>query len=194
MLYTIGHSNHDISHFIGLLRDNRVDMVVDVRTHPYSRYAPQYNIDNLRQILAENRIQYRYLGKELGGRPDSSSLYDERGYALYSKFVETEPFRKGIEHLAELVQQGRSIALLCSEENPNQCHRRLLITWYLYRELQIDALHIRGDGTTCRESDLQSDQSLSLFADDPTLSTPPRSAKPVRNNSQSRSFEQEVSS
>jgi uncharacterized protein (DUF488 family) len=158
-------------------------MVVDVRTHPYSRYAPQYSIENLRKTLADNHIQYHYLGNELGGRPDSPSLYDEKGYALYSKFVETEPFRRGIEHLIGLIQQGLTIALMCSEEEPNQCHRRLLITWYLYRELHIDALHIRGDGTTCRESDLQSDGSLSLFADDPTLSTPPRSAKPVRNHS-----------
>jgi uncharacterized protein (DUF488 family) len=100
MLYTIGHSNDEISQFIDLLRGHGVEMVVDVRTHPYSRYAPQYNIDNLRKILTENHVQYRYLGKELGGRPDSPSLYDEKGYALYSKFVETDSFREGIGQLS----------------------------------------------------------------------------------------------
>lgn len=179
-LFTIGHSNHEIGKFIDLLRCHQIGTLVDVRSSPYSRYAPQYNMDALRSAIDEQGIHYLYLGKELGGRPDVPSLYDEKGYALYDRFVEMEFFRNGITHLLCPLRSGNRIALMCSEENPNECHRRLLITWYLYREMHIDALHIRADGTIQRESDLQSESASSLFGDDPVLIAPPRSAKRIR--------------
>ncbi|MDW8321022.1 MAG: DUF488 domain-containing protein [Armatimonadota bacterium] len=180
-LFTIGHSNHDIQRFIELLREHRIDVVVDVRSTPYSRYVPQYSMDNLRGTLEEHNIQYLYLGKELGGHPDVPSLYDEKGYALYDRFVTTDFFQKGIARLLRVLSSGVRVVLLCSEENPNECHRRLLITWYLYHQMHVDAIHIRGDGTIQRESVLHADASSSLFGDDPALAAPPRSAKPVRN-------------
>jgi hypothetical protein len=37
VVYTIGHSNHELETFIQLLRQFGVTAVVDVRSHPYSR-------------------------------------------------------------------------------------------------------------------------------------------------------------
>lgn len=179
-LFTVGHSNHDIQRFIELLRTHDIAIVVDVRSSPHSRHVPQYNMDALRRALEQQKIRYLYLGRELGGHPDVPSLYDEKGYALYDRFVTMDFFQKGIARLLSLLREGANVALLCSEENPNECHRRLLITWYLYQQMQIDATHIRADGTTQRESDLHADSASSLFGDDPALTAPPRSAKRIR--------------
>ncbi len=42
-IYTIGHSNQDMVAFLKLLKDNSIQVVVDVRSAPYSRYVPQFN-------------------------------------------------------------------------------------------------------------------------------------------------------
>jgi uncharacterized protein (DUF488 family) len=165
---------------VELLREHDIAIVADVRSSPYSRYVPQYNIDALRKALAQQNIQYVYLGKELGGHPDVPSLYDEKGYALYDRFVTMDFFQRGIVRLLNLLKDDVNVVLLCSEENPNECHRRLLITWYLYQHRRIDSVHIRADGSTQRESELQSDTCPSLFSDDPVLTAPPRSAKRIR--------------
>lgn len=38
-LFTIGHSNHDFSRFLGLLKQHEIDVVADVRSRPFSRLS-----------------------------------------------------------------------------------------------------------------------------------------------------------
>ena len=65
MLYTIGHSNHEPEVFLGLLRQHGVTAVGDVRSHPYSRYVPQFSRESLEAALTAAGIAYVFLGKEL---------------------------------------------------------------------------------------------------------------------------------
>ena len=51
-LFTIGHSNHTEEKFLGLLREHDIDVLVDVRSQPLSRYNPQFNSNNLKRVLA----------------------------------------------------------------------------------------------------------------------------------------------
>ncbi len=53
ILWTIGHSTRPIDEFIGLLRAHQIDLLVDVRTVPRSRYNPQFNVDTLTQSLLD---------------------------------------------------------------------------------------------------------------------------------------------
>lgn len=178
-LFTIGHSNHRIEDFINLLHHHHVRTVVDVRTTPYSRLLPQFAQPALRESLRRAGIEYQYLGSLLGGRPQQDDLYDARGYALYDEFAKTDFFQEGIKQLLQILRTGEHVAIMCSEEDPNHCHRRLLITRYLLAHYQIDAIHIRKDGATQRESYLQSMEPLSLFEDEPDLSPVLRSSRPV---------------
>jgi uncharacterized protein (DUF488 family) len=43
IVFTIGHSNRKWDDFISILKDNHVDLVVDVRRYPASRACPQFN-------------------------------------------------------------------------------------------------------------------------------------------------------
>jgi uncharacterized protein (DUF488 family) len=151
-VFTIGHSNHSIDVFLRLLSHHGVDAVVDTRSYPQSKFAPQYDSVALRTSLRESGIEYIFLGKELGGRPAGAEFYDDRGRVLYSKVAESQLFLSGLERLNGGMRKFR-LALLCSEENPSICHRRLLIARMLVRQ-GVEVGHIRGDGNVQSEEDL----------------------------------------
>jgi uncharacterized protein (DUF488 family) len=64
----------------------------------------------------------------------------------------TERFAAGLERLLTGAGTYR-VAILCSEENPEHCHRRLLVGRVL-TDRAITVLHIRGDGSVISEEDL----------------------------------------
>jgi len=153
-LLSIGHSNHSLEKFVSLLKQHRIEVLVDARSSPYSRFAPQFNAGFLKKALVNSRMKYLFLGKELGGRPEGSEFYDAQGYVLYWRIAESPLFLEGIRRLEIGVTKYR-VALLCSEEDPSGCHRRLLIGRVLaMRGIRLD--HIRGDGRIQTEEDLLS--------------------------------------
>jgi uncharacterized protein (DUF488 family) len=151
-LLTIGHSNHEIGVFLHLLKNHRADTVVDTRSSPRSRFASQYDIEALRNSLEQRGIRYLYMGGDLGGRPQGERFYDRDGHVLYSLVAESPFFQHGLELLEREISNHR-LALLCSEENPSVCHRRLLIARVL-TERGFSVAHIRGDGTLQTEEQL----------------------------------------
>lgn len=152
MIYTIGHSNHQFEHLIALLHQHAIEVLVDVRSAPYSRYAVQFNSQALRAALPAAGVKYLYLGRELGGRPDGREFYDADGYVLYGRVARSGRFLEGISRLERGSQQYR-VALMCSEEDPAGCHRRLLVGRVL-AERGLEVRHIRGDGAVQTEADV----------------------------------------
>jgi uncharacterized protein (DUF488 family) len=155
-LYTIGHSAHPIAHFLGLLQMHQIEVLADVRSIPASRFHPQYNQKRLAGSLAEAGIAYYSLGDRLGGRPGDPVLYPngQRRHTPGERFprpdfslVMQQPwFVAGIADLLAICTNGQT-AILCSEEDPSRCHRRLLIAAYLSAHSpEVRVFHIRGDG------------------------------------------------
>ena len=144
ILYTIGHSNHKIEDFISLLKRYEVTCVADVRSAPYSRYCPQFNKDVLAAALEAAGIAYMFLGKELGGRPDDPSCYEE-GCVNFQRIAEREEFKQGLERLLADTSKHR-IALMCAEKDPLQCHRTILVSRHLKKH-NIHTKHILADGS-----------------------------------------------
>jgi uncharacterized protein (DUF488 family) len=151
-VYTIGHSNHSMEVFVGLLRQHAIDVLADVRSSPYSKYSPQFNADVLKVAVRNAGMSYVFLGAELGGRPTAAQFYDGEGHVLYWKIAETPGFRDGIDRVMKGSHSHR-IALMCGEEDPADCHRRLLITRVL-EQRGVCVQHIRGDGRLLSERDL----------------------------------------
>lgn len=144
-VYTIGHSNHNWETFLQLLQDNRIDIVVDVRSKPYSKFCPHSNKKLLEKSLSDARIHYVYLGHLLGGMPDEDEYYDDEGCVLYNRLVDSPRFQEGISRIEELITLS-CIALMCAEEDPYKCHRRFLIGAMLVGK-GIELRHIRKDGS-----------------------------------------------
>jgi uncharacterized protein (DUF488 family) len=139
---------------LDLLKIHFIQGVVDVRSSPYSKYVPQFNKDNLQKILIKNNIGYYYAGDRLGGRPKDPSCYfseqipnghvDYLHEVNYPMVATKEWFIEGLSELISLAQEKR-IAVMCSEENPFQCHRHHLISQNLLAK-GFDVQHIRGNG------------------------------------------------
>lgn len=119
-LFTIGHSNLSIEAFISLLQRYGITAIADVRSHPYSRYLPHFNKSELEVALQNVGIEYRFLGRELGARPNDLSYYVD-GKAPYEKIAATQVFEQGIKRLLKGVETNK-IALMCAERDPITCH------------------------------------------------------------------------
>ncbi len=142
--FSIGHSNHSLQVFRELLRAHGVTAVADVRSAPYSRHCPQFNKDKLAKSLKEQGIEYVFLGRELGGRPNDRTCYDKDDKVLFRVVANTPIFQRGIERLKEGASKHR-IAIMCAEREPLECHRTLLVSQALFDDHR-HVEHIHGDG------------------------------------------------
>jgi uncharacterized protein (DUF488 family) len=155
-IWTVGHSNHSFERFEELLRGERIEGVVDVRSYPYSRIAPQFSREHLDETLRRIGVRYLFLGNELGGRPAREEDYDQRGHARYDRMAEQPAFQAAVQSLLTGCR-ARRLALLCSEGKPDECHRRLLVGKVL-AESGVQLRHILPDGV------VQQEDSVSLAA------------------------------
>lgn len=137
---------------MALLTMHRIEVLVDVRSQPYSKYVPQFNKRQIESVLAIQGIKYLFLGRELGGRPLAPEHYDSDGRVLFTRIAETQVFLDGMSRLKNGIEKYR-VALMCSEEEPSECHRHLLLGRVLAKE-GISVWHIRGDGSVQNEEDL----------------------------------------
>ena len=78
-LYTIGHGNRKLEDFLFILKDFKIDYLIDVRSMPYSKFNQQYNQNELKSILETHGITYVFMGETIGGRPKDASGYDHQG-------------------------------------------------------------------------------------------------------------------
>ncbi|WP_420625657.1 DUF488 family protein [Candidatus Poriferisodalis sp.] len=169
-LWTIGHSNHRAEHFLELLERHGIEAVADVRSQPYARYAEHFSQAPLKRLLVEAGLAYVFLGRELGGRPPEPDMYDDAGHVLYGEVARTERFSAGLGRLLDGAV-SRRVTMMCSEEDPTQCHRRLLITRALLEtETPPTVMHIRGDGELISEDELgqteaAAGEQLTFFGD-----------------------------
>lgn len=145
MVLTVGHSNHPPEVFINLLVLHGVDEVVDVRSAPYSRYSSQFNYEGLQRMLDDIGIGYTYLGGELGGRPADRAYYDADGRVQYDHVAATDSFDDALRRVARVAEENR-VALLCTEKEPLECHRTLLVARAL-GDRGVDVAHIHADAS-----------------------------------------------
>ncbi|MBM3315444.1 DUF488 domain-containing protein [candidate division WOR-3 bacterium] len=156
VVLTVGHSNVAQEAFIALLKQHGIEVLVDVRSQPYSKYVPHFNADALKAAILAAGMKYLYLGKELGGRPDNTRYYDADGRVRYDLVAESPAFIEGVERLLRGAREHR-VALMCNEENPAECHRRLLVGRVLAGQ-DVEVRHIRGDGRVQLERELAEEE------------------------------------
>lgn len=154
-IYTIGHSIHPREEFINLLHKHGINCIVDVRSVPFSKYASQYNKDLIKQFLRQNDIQYIFLGEELGARRSDVTLFDNAGCLDFEKVRNSDAmFKSGIDRLAVGNEKGFRIALMCTEKDPIDCHRSILISKALQSE-KFNVKHIRDNGIAETHGELE---------------------------------------
>jgi uncharacterized protein (DUF488 family) len=144
-LYTIGHGNRKQDEFISLLKNFRIEYLIDVRSQPYSKFNPQFNQNDLKFFLERNNIKYVFMGDSIGGRPKDTSCYDNDGKVDYEKVKTKDFFLHGIDRLKTAYEKDINVVIMCSESKPCECHRSKLIGRVLNLE-NISLQHIDENG------------------------------------------------
>jgi uncharacterized protein (DUF488 family) len=114
LIYTLGTSTRSLEEFIGLLKGHDIEVVVDVRRFPSSRFE-YFCEGKLAELLDEAGLGYVAMGQELGG-------YRKGGY---QSFTATAEFREAVQKLEELALRKRA-TIICAERLPWRCHRRFI--------------------------------------------------------------------
>jgi len=166
-LFTIGHSNHPLDHFLELLLAHQVSAIADVRSIPYSKYSPQFNKDVIEAALRNANIDYMFLGRELGASRSEDSCYID-GRAKYDRIARLPTFQSGLERVLQEVEHYR-VALMCSESDPITCHRTILVCRELKRTCpDLEITHILADGTK-EQQDISEERLVNLHKLQPEL-------------------------
>jgi len=147
-VYTIGHSTRSIVEFVELLRQGRVELVVDIRSIPRSRANPQFNLDALPEALSVWQIGHTRI-EELGGRrnksktvpPEVNGFWTNQSFHNYADYALSDEFHIGLLRLTELSRERRC-AIMCSEAVWWRCHRRFVADHLLYKGR--DVFHLMG--------------------------------------------------
>ena len=121
-IYTLGTDRRTEEDFIEILLSYNIQYLIDVRRFPKSK-IPIFRRENLEPLLQQEKLEYHFLGQELGG-------FRKGGYLAY---IRTEDFIRGIDILESLALQKLSV-IICAERFPWKCHRK-----WIAREL-----HRRG--------------------------------------------------
>jgi uncharacterized protein (DUF488 family) len=178
VIYTVGHSKHSFENFAELLARHSIQLVIDVRTHPRSRFAPWSTKGKIEEALGSLGIEYDYMGDALGGHPDDEDAYDKDEKVVYERIAYKPEFRNGITKVLSLSEIKR-LALMCTEGKPQDCHRHPLLARQLI-ERGAEVVHIRPNGRLVNAESLKARQEsaqMALFelaGEDTTWKSPKR--------------------
>jgi len=152
VLHTIGHGSLPLSDFIDLLERHKIEVLIDVRSNPYSYYK-HFSRECLTHELRERSIAYNWNGDVLGGRKES--LENSAGVRMDELFDDDPEYRLGVVNLMRTALT-KSTAMMCSEEDPRSCHRHKIISNTILQRIlpeckklrDISIIHIRHSGST----------------------------------------------
>ncbi|MGA2069734.1 MAG: DUF488 domain-containing protein [Sedimentisphaerales bacterium] len=148
-LFTIGHSTRPFDEFLSLLRDFKIEVIVDIRRFPGSRRFPHFNRQSLEQSLPASGFEYVWL-EDLGGRRSGPNLAGSLNPGLthpafrhYADYMQTGPFSLAVEKLLSIASEKTS-AIMCAEKLFWKCHRRLISDHLVAKGVLVE--HIMDSG------------------------------------------------
>ncbi len=141
-IFTIGHSNRTSKKFLEILKSFQINLLVDVRHYPGSKYCPQFGKKRLETSLARAGIQYLHLVGLGGRRPPVKEMKKNmawrnpqfRGYADY---MQTKEFKENLKELVSLSKEN-VVAIMCAEAVPWRCHRSMIGDALLVRGFDVE--------------------------------------------------------
>lgn len=127
-VFTLGYEQRNISQFLKLLREMRVDVLIDVRETAWS-HKPGFSKGALAKAMKRAGIDYQHV-RSVGNPKWIRSMADshEECLSLYREYIEgVDGLVEGfLGFIAELVGQGLRVCLVCYERHPDDCHRGVL--------------------------------------------------------------------
>ncbi len=151
-LYTIGIGKRSIEEFFEALKANSIDILIDVRSSPYSKFKPEFNKAAVEQSAKESGVKYVHWGEELGGFPKDPYVLTE-GRVDYEKLARRPEFVKHLERIIFGLESDHNIAIFCSEGKPEQCHRSKCIGVEMEKR-EVGVKHIDADNKLVTQAEI----------------------------------------
>lgn len=152
-----------------MLREHNISALADVRSVPASKFSPHFSKEKIKLNVVAAGLSYVFLGKELGGRPTSYE-YFSGSKADYEKMARAPTYIDGIERLLR-GKERFTIAMMCSEHDPLDCHRCLLVSRTLLSR-GVNTKHILQTGEIKTQTEIEKNlltlskkTSLDMFQD-----------------------------
>lgn len=173
-LYTIGYAHHTQESFLECLLKYHINCIIDVRTVPYSAFHSQFNKEVIKDYLKQHGISYIHMNQGFGIIKDDRNLNTKEGYLDFTKLAKTQNFQDDVKRVEMGIQRGYTIAFMCAEKDPINCHRSTLVARTFYNK-GYDIMHILHDGTLethqhmeerMQEAYCPYDLQLDLFGDE----------------------------
>lgn len=153
-MLTIGHSTLPIETFLAILRENRVRVLVDIRTVPQSRHNPQFERENLASSLTNAHIRYCWepaLGGLRHARKDSINTgWRNASFRGYADYMQTPEFATALDELLKAAPHAHT-AVMCAEAVPWRCHRSLVADALTVRGITVEDILYSAQGKSHRE-------------------------------------------
>jgi len=133
-LFSIGFTQKSAEDFFGMLKDNKIDCLVDVRLNPngqLSRFAFKKDLPYFLDKLA-NGCKYVHRvdlapKKELLKEVRTKGSAMNKDYKLFEKAFKQQLKRESkIDNFVEQFNKYQNVVLLCSEPTAEKCHRRVI--------------------------------------------------------------------
>jgi uncharacterized protein (DUF488 family) len=144
MFYSIGHSNLGLDEFVAMLKEPKIEVLVDVRSFPRSRTNPVFNIDSFPAELAKAGIDYKHMRSLGGRRPKQKNIAEHinamwcvQAFHNYADYAMGDEFAVAFAELIELAREKRT-AIMCSEAVWWRCHRRIIVDHLLAKGLAVE--------------------------------------------------------
>ena len=148
-IWTVGHSTRSFEEFFGLLAEDRIERLADVRRFPASQRVPWATREALAAALRERGVDYEQF-EDLGGfrKPiagGGNSGWRNAGFRGYADHMASSEFGVGLDRLVRLAGRAHT-AIMCAEAVPWKCHRSLLSDSLVVRGIRVE--HILAPGKT----------------------------------------------
>jgi uncharacterized protein (DUF488 family) len=127
-LFTIGYEGTSLKAFLHSLKTNRIQILCDVRSNPFSR-KKGFSKKSLKSACEQDNIEYRHypmlgIATDMRKNLRSSEDYQEL-FTFYRKHILPANTDK-IQEIFDTIQRPTNIALMCFEKDPATCHRSRL--------------------------------------------------------------------
>ena len=126
ILFTIGYEGVTVDALVKTLVDAKVEVVIDVRAVPLSR-KPVLSKNELAARLQEAGIRYvglKHLGTPAEGRHAARKGHIGEMTRIYKTQLESDAAQSEMQDAVKIAQ-SQPCCLLCFENDPDTCHRKI---------------------------------------------------------------------
>ena len=129
-IFTIGTNGKTPRTFFKLLKDNNIDLLIDVRLNNKSQLAGfAKGGDDYLGYFLNDLFDIKYVHDPLFAPTDEilDGYHKDHDWNKYvesfNKLIQSRQFK---QHFLSKYASYKNVCLLCAEETPEQCHRRLV--------------------------------------------------------------------